>query len=126
MSIGKRISGFAVLVLLCAAMIGAATPTFAADASRAVASAPVTGDEAGALYSERGAATCMQCHNEAPVTDILKTAHAVKGDVHSPFGQHDANPAMERARPTPPVCRGKTCSAIDCVQWPECLSDRRA
>ena len=31
----------------------------------------------------------MQCHNEAPATDILKTPHAMKGDAHSPFGQHE-------------------------------------
>ncbi len=95
MSIGSRISGFAIAVLLCAAMFATANPAFAADAARSIAtrtstvSPPATDDGSGALYSERGAATCMQCHNEAPVTDILKTAHAVKGDLHSPFGQHE-------------------------------------
>jgi DmsE family decaheme c-type cytochrome len=30
----------------------------------------------------------MKCHDEAPVTNILGTPHAVKGDIHTPFAQH--------------------------------------
>jgi DmsE family decaheme c-type cytochrome len=40
-------------------------------------------------YTARGAQSCMKCHDQAPVTDILQSPHAVKGDSHSPFGQHD-------------------------------------
>ncbi|MDE2112066.1 MAG: DmsE family decaheme c-type cytochrome [Alphaproteobacteria bacterium] len=75
-------------------MVGAAGSATAADAphNKAVRTAAISTSEAdGAaapLYSERGTATCMQCHNQAPVSDILKTPHAVKGDVNSPFGQH--------------------------------------
>lgn len=78
MSVGKHITQYAFLVLLGAVVFGAATPAFAA-------SAPDKGD---GLYSEHGTATCMQCHNEAPATDILKTAHAMKGDARTPAGQH--------------------------------------
>ncbi len=74
MSVRNRISGIAILILLGAAAFGSARPALAADAP---------------LYSERGAATCMQCHNQANVTDILKTPHATKGDTRSPFGQHE-------------------------------------
>ncbi|MDE2182828.1 MAG: hypothetical protein KGJ78_07385 [Alphaproteobacteria bacterium] len=49
----------------------------------AIAEAPQA--ESPASYSEHGADTCLQCHNEAPATDILKTAHNVKG---GPFAQH--------------------------------------
>ncbi|MDE2184478.1 MAG: DmsE family decaheme c-type cytochrome [Alphaproteobacteria bacterium] len=70
--------GFAILSLLCGLMVCMATPTLAADAPRA------TND---AALSAGGSATCMQCHNSAPVSDILKTPHAMKGDARSPFGQ---------------------------------------
>jgi DmsE family decaheme c-type cytochrome len=91
MSVRNRISGFAILVLLCAVIFGTAMPGFAADTPQgaAAASTPADIDASTPLYSARGAATCMQCHNEAPATDILKTPHATKGDARSPFGQHD-------------------------------------
>jgi len=45
-------------------------------------------------YAERGAATCIKCHDQDPVTadgvqvdDILKTPHGMKGDERTPFGQ---------------------------------------
>ncbi len=40
------------------------------------------------IYAAKGEVTCMKCHDEAPVTDILKTPHAVKGDSHTPMAQH--------------------------------------
>jgi len=46
-------------------------------------------DEASpAAYTDRGAESCMRCHDEAPVTNVLVTPHGVSGDMHSPFGQH--------------------------------------
>ena len=51
--------------------------------------APASATPAAPVFSERGAATCMQCHNEAPVTNILSTPHATKGDSRTPFGQHE-------------------------------------
>jgi DmsE family decaheme c-type cytochrome len=95
MSVRNRISGFAILVLLCAAIFGTAEPAFAADTPQGAAArtattfAPTTNDASGPLFSDRGAASCMECHNEAPVTDILKTPHAMKGDARTPFAQHD-------------------------------------
>jgi DmsE family decaheme c-type cytochrome len=88
MSVRNRIAGVAIPILLCAVIFGTATPAVAADAPQGAA-AQSASDASGALYSERGAATCMKCHNEAPATDILKTVHATKGDARSPFGQHD-------------------------------------
>ncbi len=91
----NHISGFAILVLLCAVIFGTVKPVFAADAPQGAAaqttttSAPAADQNSTPLYSERGAATCMKCHNQAPVTDILQTPHAVKGDQHAPFGQHE-------------------------------------
>ena len=41
-------------------------------------------------YSEKGADTCLKCHDEDsdfPVLDIFKTPHGVKTDKHSPMGQ---------------------------------------
>jgi DmsE family decaheme c-type cytochrome len=88
MPVKHRIGGFAILVLLCAAVF--ATPSAAADGAAAQPAAmPTAGDASVALYSEKGSATCMGCHNEAPATDILKTPHAMKGDPRSPFGQHE-------------------------------------
>ena len=58
-------------------------------ASAAAASAPaVTGQ--GTEYSEKGADTCIECHNEDSATyakaAIFKTRHAQRGDKRSPFG----------------------------------------
>jgi DmsE family decaheme c-type cytochrome len=41
-------------------------------------------------YSQKGADTCLQCHDEDsefPVLDIFKTRHGNKADKHSPLGQ---------------------------------------
>lgn len=65
MSVRNYISGLTFLVLLCAAMLFTAKPAIAADAQT----------------------NCTDCHNTAPVTDIFKTPHAVKGDPRSPMGQ---------------------------------------
>jgi DmsE family decaheme c-type cytochrome len=78
MSIGIRTVGFTIALLLGLLVSGAATAATAAPA-------PDSGD---ALFSEHGTATCVQCHNEAPATEILKTPHAMKGDAHAPGGQH--------------------------------------
>lgn len=88
-------SAVVLLILLCLAVPGTAGIALAADATAAVPASPVSKAALPAdhpsmpLYTARGATTCMQCHNEAPVTEILKTPHAVKGDIHTPFGQHE-------------------------------------
>jgi len=55
----------------------------------AVGAARAEDSAAPAVYAERGALTCMKCHDSAPVTNILSTPHAVKGYSRTPFGQHD-------------------------------------
>jgi DmsE family decaheme c-type cytochrome len=88
MSVGYHMRGFAILALLAGIIVGTASPVLAADAPRATATkATAAGDTSGPLFSAGGSATCMQCHNSAPVSDILKTPHAMKGDARSPFGQ---------------------------------------
>jgi DmsE family decaheme c-type cytochrome len=111
MSVLKRFLGLASVALLCALGPSASAATHA---TRAVMTVVPDGDSSG-LYSEKGAATCMACHNTAPVTDILHTPHAVKGDPNSPFGQHDCEschgPSNAHAtgfmhgKPTPPAIR---------------------
>lgn len=95
MSVGNYGGTFALLVLLFSVIFGTEMPVFAAAAPQGAAaipttvSAPVTDQNSVPLYSEKGAATCLGCHNQAPVTDILHTPHAAKGDPHAPFGQHE-------------------------------------
>ncbi|RIK94041.1 MAG: hypothetical protein DCC73_05575 [Proteobacteria bacterium] len=40
-------------------------------------------------YAAKGAQTCMECHDEPPVTLILHTPHAQKADARTPFASHD-------------------------------------
>lgn len=40
-----------------------------------------------AHYATGGPETCLKCHNDPKVNQILQTPHASKGDIHSPFGQ---------------------------------------
>jgi len=102
MSVKSRINGFAILVLLCTVIFSIVKPAFAADmpqgATAQSAATPTTNDASTPLYSDRGAATCMKCHDSAideqgqsykAATDIFQTPHAVKGDARTPFGQHE-------------------------------------
>jgi len=65
------------------------------------------GPPAAPIYAERGALTCMKCHDGPPVTDILRTPHAVKADPHAPFAQyacetcHGASPEHLNSHPAP-------------------------
>lgn len=99
MSVRNRISAFAVMSLLCVVMFCAARPASAADTQAGTqAAAPPAADASEPLYSARGAATCMKCHDTGingpdrvykAATDIFQTPHAVKGDERVPFGQHE-------------------------------------
>ena len=40
------------------------------------------------VYAAKGEQTCLKCHDESPVVDILKTPHAMKGDSRTPFANH--------------------------------------
>ena len=96
MSLMKLISGYAASAILAAGLVFAAGPAVAADQPQPAASA-TTNDEAQPLYSARGEATCMKCHDTPIVegdrtykaaTDVLHTPHAVKGDARTPFAAH--------------------------------------
>ncbi len=100
MSARNRIRGFAIPVLLCAMIFGTAKPAFAADPQQSAAPSVATDadESSGTLYSARGVATCMKCHDTAingpdrtykASTNIFQTPHATKGDARTPFGQHD-------------------------------------
>jgi len=56
----------------------------------AMAQAPAAKAQPAAAAMGAGPAqTCLKCHgNEAAVTPILQTPHAMRGDIHSPFGQN--------------------------------------
>ena len=43
---------------------------------------------AAAAYAAKGAVTCLKCHDEGHVADVLQTPHAMKGDSRTPFAQH--------------------------------------
>ncbi len=87
----KILGSYAALVFLAAGTFCGGTPVFAADM-------PPANDASEPLYSARGVATCMKCHDSPIVegnrtykaaTDILQTPHAVKGDAHTPFAGHE-------------------------------------
>ena len=60
-----------------------------------------------AIYSERGTATCLKCHDKGPTLDIMHTSHAVSGDKRSPMAQmgcescHGPSSAHATAKPQP-------------------------
>jgi DmsE family decaheme c-type cytochrome len=39
-------------------------------------------------FAERGAETCLRCHDQPPATLVLNTPHARKGDPRTPFAEH--------------------------------------
>jgi DmsE family decaheme c-type cytochrome len=88
MSSGNRKVRFAFFAaMLCAGFLVTANGARAGDASMSpgTSSAP---DMSTALYTPGGSATCLTCHNSAPVNDIMHTPMAVTGDPRTPFGQH--------------------------------------
>ncbi|MDR3437114.1 DmsE family decaheme c-type cytochrome [Telmatospirillum sp.] len=55
----------------------------------AVANAADTPATAGTpIYADKGEQTCLKCHDDAPLTEIFKTPHAVKGDARTPAANH--------------------------------------
>jgi len=65
-------------------LMAVASPAFAADGQ---ANAGANDPRMNQLYAVGGEQTCLKCHNSPPVNLILQTPMAVKGDLHSPFGQ---------------------------------------
>jgi len=89
MNIAKRVFSTA-LVLAGLAWLA---PVSAQDEAPArAASAPVASASPGTKYSEKGADTCLECHDADSDTPsfttagIFKSKHARRGDKHSPFG----------------------------------------
>ena len=74
---------------------------------RAQAPAPAPGQAAPPAYAARGEQSCLRCHNEAPANLILNTPHAVKGDVRTPFAQHQCE-----------TCHGASPEHIDVTSNP--------
>ena len=84
-------------LLLCGVLLLAAgrpgQPVQAADPAEPENSVSAAAEDApssenAAEYSEKGADTCIKCHDEDseyPVFDIFKTRHAVKADSRTPF-----------------------------------------
>jgi DmsE family decaheme c-type cytochrome len=75
-----------------AASAPAAAPAASAPTASAAASAPAEPPGAGTQYSEKGADTCLGCHDEEADTTtfttgaIFKTRHGHRGNPHAPFG----------------------------------------
>jgi DmsE family decaheme c-type cytochrome len=70
-------------------------------------------------YTANAVQTCLrECHNKEPITLILQTPHAVKGDARTPFAQHQcetchgASPAHieESGKPVAVVFKGPKAS----------------
>jgi DmsE family decaheme c-type cytochrome len=69
-----------VLVLASRAMIAAPTPQ---------PQDPPPAQVVPGTYAANAVQTCLrECHNKEPVTFILQTPHAVRGDERTPFAQH--------------------------------------
>jgi DmsE family decaheme c-type cytochrome len=79
MSVKQAILGLAVTLAL----------GFVAGAGAAKAAEGAAPEALPAAYAAKGAATCMKCHDESPVIDVLNTPHATKGDSRTPFASHD-------------------------------------
>jgi DmsE family decaheme c-type cytochrome len=63
---------------LCGAVV--TLTTLAAQAQTTVA--------APGEFAPRGADACLRCHDQAPVTHVLQTPHAMQGDARTPFAAH--------------------------------------
>lgn len=76
-------------------------------------------DAPDAEYAEEGAETCMECHDEPPVTEILHRPHAQMADSRTPFAaqqcetchgpspEHLEKPAEGEERTPPKVVFGR-------------------
>jgi DmsE family decaheme c-type cytochrome len=77
--------------------------------------------DAPPAYAANAVQTCLrECHNKEPITLILQTPHAVKGDGRTPFAQHQcetchgASPehVEESGKPVSVVFKGKHASPV--------------
>ena len=108
----RVVIGSAVVALVIAAAIPVAGQT----------PAPASAPPAAKVYSSNAVKTCLQeCHDMEPVTFILQTPHAVKGDARTPFAQHQcetchgpsASHADTSSNPADVVFTGSKASPVD-------------
>jgi DmsE family decaheme c-type cytochrome len=90
--------------------------------------------DAAAAYAPNAVQTCLrECHNKEPITFILQTPHAVKGDERTPFAQHQcetchgASPqhVEESGKPVSVVFKGPHASPV-ADRNAKCLSCHQA
>ena len=111
----------------------------AAEAAPAAAPAPAPAPEAAPApkYSQKGADTCLKCHDDPAVTAIFRTPHGRPTDERAPFGHgqlqceacHGPGDAHARTKgdKKPPVIRfGKNSGAPVATQNGQCLACHRA
>lgn len=100
------------LAVLLAASVAHAQPPKPADEPAEVAAPPGT-------YAANAVQTCLrECHQKEPITFILQTPHAVKGDARTPFAQHQCETChgpspehiAESGKPVTVVFKGKLAS----------------
>lgn len=101
MSKNFKTGGLATLVLLCTTLLCIAGPANAQGAEQTAAPQATTAAPAAAetsLYSARGQATCLKCHDTSIVEgdrtyksamEIFQTPHANKTDARTPFASHE-------------------------------------
>jgi DmsE family decaheme c-type cytochrome len=72
-------------------------------------------------YTANAVQSCLrECHNKEPITFILQTPHAVKGDARTPFAQHQCETChgpspehiAESGKPVTVVFKGKLASPV--------------
>jgi len=72
-------------------------------------------------YTANAVQSCLrECHNKEPITLILQTPHAVKGDARTPFAQHQCETChgpspehiAESGKPVTIVFKGKLASPV--------------
>jgi DmsE family decaheme c-type cytochrome len=75
----------AIFVRAAALLLSLALPAGAWAQEAAATQAPAAA-AAKALYSKKGADTCIDCHDEARILSIFRTPHAQRTDDRTPFG----------------------------------------
>jgi len=79
--------------VLGASAVLAAEDSVGSTTEPAVAAASDDDGSQEAVYAPRGTDTCLKCHDTGKAVEILRTAHAVKGDARTPLA--DANHGCE-------------------------------
>jgi DmsE family decaheme c-type cytochrome len=123
---------FVALVLVATALLLGSRSTVVGARPQDPAAAPV--HVAPGRYTANAVQTCLrQCHDKAPVTFILQTPHAVKGDERTPFAQHQCETCHgpspehveESGKPVTVVFKGPKASPV-AERNAKCLSCHQA